>query len=153
MTEFSEARQLPRSFAFRDGGGGGPVRVAAIDDDASGDLADAGDAANGALLLRVRVFEVLAESPYCAWPGGKALAAYCVAARADIAGRDVLELGCGVGLPGLTCARLGARRVHLTDLPHPALLAAVKEAAAVRPTPAASSPKAKPKPILPEASS
>mmetsp|Transcript_32019 Transcript_32019/g.101907 ORF Transcript_32019/g.101907 Transcript_32019/m.101907 type:complete len:117 (-) Transcript_32019:666-1016(-) len=93
MTEFSEARQLPRSFAFRDGGGGGPVRVAAIDDDASGDLADAGDAANGALLLRVRVFEVLAESPYCAWPGGKALAAYCVAARADIAGRDVLELG------------------------------------------------------------
>mmetsp|Transcript_32020 Transcript_32020/g.101909 ORF Transcript_32020/g.101909 Transcript_32020/m.101909 type:complete len:246 (-) Transcript_32020:42-779(-) len=67
------------------------------------------------------------ESAAARSPG---LSATALAGRSRSLTRNDPHIGCGVGLPGLTCARLGARRVHLTDLPHPALLAAVKEAAA-----------------------
>ncbi len=47
--------------------------------------------------------------PYWAerWPSGIALAEH-VAARDDLRGRRVLEIGCGLGLPSLVAARLGA---------------------------------------------
>lgn len=47
--------------------------------------------------------------PYWAerWPSGIALAEH-VSARDDLRGRRVLELGCGLGLPSLVAARLGA---------------------------------------------
>ena len=47
--------------------------------------------------------------PYWAerWPSGIALAEH-VSARGDVRGMRVLELGCGLGLPSLVAARLGA---------------------------------------------
>ena len=47
--------------------------------------------------------------PYWAerWPSGIALAEH-VSARDDLRGRRVLEIGCGLGLPSLVAARLGA---------------------------------------------
>ena len=39
----------------------------------------------------------------------------CLDPRLDVSGKAVLELGCGLGVVGLACARLGARRVVLSD--------------------------------------
>jgi predicted nicotinamide N-methyase len=54
-------------------------------------------------------------APYWAqlWPSGLALAD-ALAARDDLSGRRVLELGCGLGLPSVVAARAGAR-VLATD--------------------------------------
>ncbi|MEV1290845.1 methyltransferase domain-containing protein [Pseudonocardia sp. NPDC049635] len=50
------------------------------------------------------------------WPSGRALAAVVDrAGPARLAGRRVLELGCGLGLPSLTAARAGAAPVVATD--------------------------------------
>lgn len=54
------------------------------------------------------------------WPSAFRLCTICssVSVNVDnhaIAGRRVIELGCGPGLPGLLCARLGASAVLLTD--------------------------------------
>jgi predicted nicotinamide N-methyase len=61
------------------------------------------------------------EPPYWLhlWTGGRALAR-AVAAVDDWSGRTVVDLGCGLGLPGLVAARLGAR-VVLADAVHDAL--------------------------------
>jgi predicted nicotinamide N-methyase len=58
----------------------------------------------------------MAEPPYWAhlWPAARALARMVAAAAAEIRGRLVVELGCGLGLPGLAAARCGAR-VVLSD--------------------------------------
>jgi predicted nicotinamide N-methyase len=70
-----------------------------------------------AYLARPRDWEGLREDealagrgvPYWArlWPSGRALAA-AVAAGPSLAGRRVLELGCGLGLPSVAAARAGA---------------------------------------------
>lgn len=50
------------------------------------------------------------------WPAGQTLAELVAGPLAStIAGRDVIELGCGLGAPGLAAARVGAR-VVLTDV-------------------------------------
>lgn len=60
------------------------------------------------------------------WPSAAVLAA-CIAAMSDAVGRlnhhhpcnvrglNVLELGCGCSLVGVTCAKSGAKQVVLTD--------------------------------------
>ena len=57
--------------------------------------------------------------PYYAilWPAAHGLAHYLWDHRAELPGRRVLELGCGLGLPSILAARLGAQ-VTATDF-HP----------------------------------
>ena len=51
------------------------------------------------------------------WPAAKGLASHLWENRADLPGRRVIELGCGLGLPSILAARLGAQ-VTATDF-HP----------------------------------
>ena len=84
----------------------GPVR--------SWSAADTAD--EGGAVLRVRQFREYYFSSGCrVWDSSVALARWLHARPAETRDRDVLELGAGVGLPGLCCAQLGARRVRLTD--------------------------------------
>lgn len=57
--------------------------------------------------------------PYYAilWPAAQGLARYLWKHRAELAGARVIELGCGLGLPSILAARLGAH-VTATDF-HP----------------------------------
>lgn len=53
------------------------------------------------------------------WPAAFELCTYLAAHPSLVLGSTVAELGAGVGLPGLLAARLGAKRVILTDYePH-----------------------------------
>lgn len=73
-------------------------------------------AGEGGAVLRVRQFREYYFSSGCrVWDSSVALARWLHARPAEMRDRDVLELGAGVGLPGLCCAQLGARRVRLTD--------------------------------------
>eukprot|EP00927_Polykrikos_kofoidii_P004458 TRINITY_DN11756_c0_g1_i1.p1 TRINITY_DN11756_c0_g1~~TRINITY_DN11756_c0_g1_i1.p1 ORF type:complete len:406 (+),score=67.80 TRINITY_DN11756_c0_g1_i1:59-1219(+) len=49
------------------------------------------------------------------WHSGCALASQVLNGTIDVRGKRVLELGCGLGAVGLTCARAGAEAVILTD--------------------------------------
>ncbi len=71
------------------------------------------------------------EPPYWAylWSGARVLASY-VARFVDVRGRDVLEIGCGLGLPGITAAALGAASTTLVDSAPAALAVAAASAAA-----------------------
>ena len=51
------------------------------------------------------------------WPAAKGLASHLWENRIDLPGRRVIELGCGLGLPSILAARLGAQ-VTATDF-HP----------------------------------
>jgi predicted nicotinamide N-methyase len=61
------------------------------------------------------------EPPYWAhlWPGSRALARL-VATQHNWGGRRVMEIGCGLGLPGIVAARRGAA-VTMIDTSHDAL--------------------------------
>ncbi|KAK7239127.1 beta-lactamase [Aureococcus anophagefferens] len=50
------------------------------------------------------------------WTGGRALAEYVADRPALVAGKRVLELGCGSALVALTCDALGAAATTATDL-------------------------------------
>lgn len=81
------------------------------------------------LVDRAALLRGEAEPPYWAhlWAGARVLAAY-VARSTELAGRRVLDLGCGLGLPGLTAARAGA---HVVFVDHtPAALTFVQASAA-----------------------
>lgn len=82
-----------RSFAFRDGG----ARVE----------------------LRLRVGSFGRDGVgWKVWPSAELLAAWLMEHKACICGLDVLEVGAGPGLVGLTAAQLGARMVVLSDCSH-----------------------------------
>ncbi|KAG8170010.1 hypothetical protein KVR01_000755 [Diaporthe batatas] len=61
------------------------------------------------------------------WNGARVAAQYFEAdPAATVAGRTVLELGAGAGLPSLVAAALGARRVVMTDFPDAEILATME---------------------------
>ena len=70
---------------------------------------------DGLELLDEEAFEREQFMPYWAdlWPSAVALAD--VVARRPAAGKRVIELGCGIALPGIVAARGGAADVLLTD--------------------------------------
>lgn len=49
------------------------------------------------------------------WPSAPVLAWYLWLKQEDIKDKTVLELGSGTALPGLLCAKFGAKKVFLTD--------------------------------------
>ncbi len=53
----------------------------------------------------------------CLWPSAIGLAQYLWTRRNQLAGQRVLELGCGLGLPSLICAKAGAQVVALDHHP------------------------------------
>ncbi|MAS40844.1 MAG: protein methyltransferase [Porticoccaceae bacterium] len=63
------------------------------------------------------------------WGAGRVLAAYLLANPALVAGRTVLDFGCGSGVVGIAAARAGARRVVCCDSDPVALQAAAANAA------------------------
>jgi predicted nicotinamide N-methyase len=68
--------------------------------------------------LRHQEGAVARTAPYWArlWPSGHALADV-LAARGDLAGKRVVELGCGLGLPSIVAARAGARVLATDGVP------------------------------------
>jgi SAM-dependent methyltransferase len=85
--------------------GGALIRLQTVPDLA--DLVDRGAVLRGE-----------AEPPYWAylWAGARALATYA-ARRMMLRGAEVLEIGCGLGLPGLVAARAGARVLFVDAVP------------------------------------
>lgn len=75
--------------------------------------------------------EALRLVPYFGtlWSAGRALAAHLAERPALVRGRRVIEVGCGLGLPGLVAARLGAH-VLACDA-HPDVLALLRRNAAL----------------------
>jgi predicted nicotinamide N-methyase len=69
---------------------------------------------------------VLRMSPYFGvpWPSGLVLARHLAGMGASLQGLTVLELGCGLGIPSLVAAKLGAK-VTATDF-HPQALQMLK---------------------------
>lgn len=61
------------------------------------------------------------------WPSALLLGQWMMEQKGAFAGKSVIELGAGVGLPGLLAARLGAERVTLTDC-LPGVLAGLQDA-------------------------
>jgi hypothetical protein len=49
------------------------------------------------------------------WPAARVLSHYIYSIRDVIRGKSVVELGAGAGIPGVLCAKLGAKSVLLTD--------------------------------------
>jgi len=80
------------------------------------------DAAVDELLRRTEESPAELERDLCpyfgvVWPAARALASELARRGAELAGKSVLELGCGLALPALVAAKCGAR-VTATDL-HP----------------------------------
>jgi predicted nicotinamide N-methyase len=63
-----------------------------------------------------------------AWAGGRALASWILANPQQLAGKRVLDLGCGSGIVALAAARAGASAVWVADLDPAAISAAVNNA-------------------------
>lgn len=55
--------------------------------------------------------------PYWAelWPSARVLSRHLIAVQVLLSGKSVLEVGCGLGLPGIVAGMLGAEKVCMTD--------------------------------------
>ncbi|KAI6371098.1 hypothetical protein MCOR25_004032 [Pyricularia grisea] len=60
------------------------------------------------------------------WNGGRVLADHFLADPSLVAGKTVLEVGAGAGIPSLVAAHLGAAGVVSTDYPDPDVLVALR---------------------------
>ena len=71
------------------------------------------------------------QLPYWAfaWAGGRALALFIAHYPHLVAGKRVLDFGCGSGIVGIAAAKAGAKEVWVADLDQNALLAAQQNAA------------------------
>jgi hypothetical protein len=49
------------------------------------------------------------------WPSARVLSWYLYSIRESVQAKSVVELGAGAGIPGVLCAKLGAKSVLLTD--------------------------------------
>eukprot|EP00435_Cladocopium_sp_Y103_P055723 s1187_g18.t1 len=67
---------------------------------------------------RAKEQQEFADTGSSIWDGAVALAKVLEQQPFLVRGREVLELGAGRGLSGLAAWALGARKVHLTDLPY-----------------------------------
>ncbi|OAF62403.2 nicotinamide n-methyltransferase [Pseudogymnoascus destructans] len=56
------------------------------------------------------------------WNGARVVSTYLETTPSLVAGKTVLELGAGAGLPSLVAGRLGAKRVVVTDYPDNSLI-------------------------------
>jgi len=102
-------------------------RIASIDE-AVDDLIALGDAGLGPA-------EVLRLTPYFGtlWPSARGLARWMAEHPAWLTGQTVLELGCGLALPALVAAKLGARVIAVDCHPDvPAFLTRNAELSAVQ---------------------
>lgn len=61
------------------------------------------------------------------WQAGRIISDHLEKNPSLIAGKTVLELGAGAGLPSLTCAALGATRVLCTDYPDQDLIVNIRK--------------------------
>lgn len=70
------------------------------------------------------------QLPYWAfaWAGGRALSQYLLSHPECVAGKRVLDFGCGSGMVGIAAAKAGAAEVWVADLDEFALLAAQENA-------------------------
>lgn len=50
------------------------------------------------------------------WPGARVLARLVLAGEVEVKGKRVLEIGCGLGLAGLACARAGTSSTVCSDM-------------------------------------
>lgn len=85
-----------------------------------------------------RIKELLDTTYGCyLWPSSLVLACYLVDNPHIVANNTILELGCGVALPGLICCTLGAAQVHLSDSAmFPQVLANIQDIIALNASPA-----------------
>lgn len=66
---------------------------------------------------REELFEDLCPYFGVPWPSGRALADYCSTKARNLLDKEILEIGCGLALPSLLLAKMGAN-ILATDL-HP----------------------------------
>ncbi|PSC67991.1 S-adenosyl-L-methionine-dependent methyltransferase [Micractinium conductrix] len=126
----TQQQQQDQQQRDRQGASGGAAGAAPVDGGTGAAPADGGSGAGGAAGAAGRTAVVAPDSKrLCGnvasdqpdligldvWPAGVALCQYLAASPALVSGAAVCELGAGVGLPGLLCAKLGARSVLLTD--------------------------------------
>ena len=113
------------------------VRIAVPEDDAIMEAFMASAHAAALAAGEGRYDEVMEE--YCTaqpqqywaqlWPSSYAMSRWMLDEPTLVAGKTVLELGCGLGLSAVCAALAGAERVHATDREEPALHFAAHNAA------------------------
>ena len=83
-------------------------------------------------IVEEQVAETQAKRPYWAfaWPGGQAMARYLVDNPHWVAGKRILDLGCGSGIGAIAAMEAGARSALANDIDPLALVATRLNAAA-----------------------